>query len=132
MGVRIVSADGKTLDANQAILEVSGFAGMEELKETPVTKCYTTESQAQNRLRREQRKRGENGPLNYVISIVRKNGEVRHLEVLRKEIIWDGAKRFQVLYHDITERKRMEEDLQKGKIFQPNPYSTFSGIFRCH
>ena len=117
MGVRIVSADGKTICANQAILDLFGFDSMEELKETPVTKCYTAESQAENRLRRERRKRGENGPLNYVISIVRKNGEIRHLEVLRKEIIWDGAKCFQVLYHDITERKRMEEELQKEKYF---------------
>ena len=113
MGVRIVSDDGTTLYANQAILDLFGFASIDELKNTPVTKCYTRESLAENKMRREERKRGGIGPLNYVVSIIRKNGEVRHLDVFRKEIIWDGARRFQVLYNDTTERKRAEEELQQ-------------------
>lgn len=111
LGVRIVSDDGTTLYANQALLDLYGFESVEELKNTPVTKCYTKESLAENKIRREQRARGESGPLNYVISIITKDGKLRHLDVFRKEIIWDGVKRFQVLYNDITERRLVEKEL---------------------
>jgi len=116
LGVRIVSDDGTTLYANQALLNLYGLDSIEELKNTPVTKCYTKESLAENRIRREQRKRGESGPLNYVISIIAKDGKLRHLDVFRKEVIWDGVKRFQVLYNDITERRRAEEALRERDI----------------
>ncbi len=115
LGVRIVSADGLTLYANQAALDLFGFASFDELKANPVTNHYTPESLVESHLRMEQRKRGENGPFNYEISIERKDGKVRHVEVFRKEIIWDGARHFQVLYHDITERKRAEEALKESE-----------------
>jgi signal transduction histidine kinase len=42
---------------------------------------------------------------------VRKNGEVRHLQVFRKEVLWSDEKQYQVIYLDITERKRAEEKI---------------------
>lgn len=116
LGVRIVSDDGETLYANKALLDLFGFESVEELKNTPVTKCYTKESLAENKIRREQRKRGESGPLNYAISIIRKDGKFRHLDVFRKEIIWDDTKRFQVLYNDITDKKKVEEELRERDV----------------
>ncbi len=116
LGVRIVSDAGTTLYANKALLDLYGFDSIEELKNTPVTKCYTKESLAENRIRREQRKRGESGPLNYVTTIITKNGELRHLDVFRKEIMWDGVRRFQVLYNDITDRRKAEEALRERDI----------------
>ncbi|MCX5855578.1 MAG: LuxR C-terminal-related transcriptional regulator, partial [Deltaproteobacteria bacterium] len=44
---------------------------------------------------------------------VRKDGEVRHLQAFRKEILWNGEEQFQVIYQDITDRKRAEETLKK-------------------
>jgi len=38
-----------------------------------------------------------------------KNGEVRYIHVLRKDVLWNGEKQVQVLYSDITDRKRAEE-----------------------
>jgi two-component system cell cycle sensor histidine kinase/response regulator CckA len=43
---------------------------------------------------------------------VRKTGEIRHLQVLRTEVQWDGERQFQVIYQDITDRKHMEEERQ--------------------
>ena len=60
-------------------------------------------------MRKEERQRGEYVPSNYEIGIVRKDGEIRHLLVFRKEVTWDGKRQFQVIYQDITERKRAEE-----------------------
>jgi HD-GYP domain-containing protein (c-di-GMP phosphodiesterase class II) len=44
---------------------------------------------------------------------VRKNGEIRNLQVYRKEVIWNGTKQSQVIYKDITENKRAEEKLRE-------------------
>ncbi|MCX6986239.1 MAG: GGDEF domain-containing protein, partial [Lentisphaerae bacterium] len=40
---------------------------------------------------------------------------VRRLQVFRKEILWNGKPRFQVLYTDITERRRMENELEDSE-----------------
>ena len=113
LGVRIVTAEGETLYANQATLKIYGYARIEELKRTPIKERYTPESYAEFKTRKEKRERGEVGPSEYEISIVRKNGEVRHIQVFRKEIWWNGARQFQVIYQDITDRKRVEVELQK-------------------
>jgi PAS domain S-box-containing protein len=108
LGVRIVTAEGETLYANQAALDIYGYDSIEEMRETPLKNRYTPESYAAFQIRKGKRKRGEFGPSEYEISIVRKNGEIRQLHVFRKETIWNGTKQFQVIYHDITERKQAE------------------------
>ncbi|MDD8027584.1 MAG: PAS domain S-box protein [Acidobacteriota bacterium] len=111
LGVRIVDAQGKTLYANHAILDLYGFAGIEELVSTPVEERYTSESLAEHRERNKTRRSGEPDPSDYEITIVRKNGEFRRLHVLRKTILWDGRSQSQVTYQDITERKKAEAEV---------------------
>jgi PAS domain S-box-containing protein len=111
LGVRIVTVEGETIYANQAILDIYVHDSMEEFKTTPVENRYTPESFAEHQVRREKRKRGDNAPSEYEISIVRKDGEVRHLHVFRKDILWNGERQFQVLYNDITTRRQAEEQL---------------------
>jgi len=106
LGKRIVTSEGETIYANRAILELYGYDSIEELKTTPVKKRYTPESYAEFRIRREKRRQAVDDPSEYVIDIIRKNGEVRHLQVFRKEVLWDGERQSQVIYQDITERKR--------------------------
>lgn len=113
LGVRIFDAEGETLYANRAILDIYGYASIEELKASPTEKRLAPESYAEHLIRREKRLRGENIPSQSEMSIVRKNGEIRHIEVFRKEVLWNGERQFQALYHDITERKRMERELQE-------------------
>ncbi|MBU2264537.1 hypothetical protein KJ797_04415, partial [Patescibacteria group bacterium] len=35
----------------------------------------------------------------------------RHLQVFRKEVLWDVERQFQLIYQDITERKRAEQEV---------------------
>ena len=110
LGVRIVSVEGETIYANRAILDIYGYDSVEELRTTPIKNRYTPQSYAEFKIRSEKRK-GDHGPSGYEISIVRKDGEIRHLQVFRKEVLWDGEKQFQVIYQDITERKRAEKEV---------------------
>jgi PAS domain S-box-containing protein len=87
MGVRIVTKEGETIYANRAVLDIYGYDSMEDLKTTPVEKRYTPESQADFLIRREKRQQGVDVPSEYTINIIRKDGETRHLQVLRKEIL---------------------------------------------
>ncbi len=112
LGIRIFTAEGELLYANQAILNIYGYSSFEELRDTPRKQRYTPESYTEHMERVEQRKRGELYR-SYEMSIARKDGEIRHLQVFRKEVIWNGERQFQSLYQDITERKRAEYDLNE-------------------
>ena len=115
LGVRIVSETGETLFANRAFLDILGYQNIEELKATPAKERYTPESYAKYTERREKRKQGKFVPSEYEVSIVRKDGGIRHLRVFRKEILWSGNPQFQVLYDDITELKKVEEALRESE-----------------
>jgi PAS domain S-box-containing protein len=116
LGVRIVNVDGETIYANRSILDIYGLDSLEELKATPAMKRYTPKSYAEFQFRREKRQQGIDIPSEYAIDIIRKDGQVRHLQVLRKEISWDGESQFQVIYQDFTERKQADEKLKTSRL----------------
>jgi len=112
LGIRIVTIEGETIYANRAILDIYGYDSIEELRTTPIKNRYTPQSYTEFQIRMEKRKRGGD-VTEYDIIIVRKDGDVRHLHVFRKEILWDGERQFQAIYQDITERKREEEERKR-------------------
>jgi PAS domain S-box-containing protein len=67
--------EGKTIYANHATLKIYGYDRIEELKRTPIKERYTPESYAEFKTRKEKRERGEVGPSEYEISIVRKKAK---------------------------------------------------------
>jgi PAS domain S-box-containing protein len=112
LGMRISTSEAETIYVNQAALNIYGYDSIEEMKRRSVKERYTPQSYAEYKIRKEKRERGELSPPEYETSIVRKNGEVRHLQAFRKEILWNGVKQVQIIYQDITERRRAEETLR--------------------
>jgi PAS domain S-box-containing protein len=112
LGIRIVSENGEMLYANRALLAIYGYSSLEELAAAPSKQRYTPQGYVEHKERVKKRKLGEYVPPYYEISIVRKDGQVRHLAVSRGEVLWDGERQFQVVYQDITERKAREEEYQ--------------------
>ena len=115
LGIHIISEDGETSYTNHAFLDIYGYKDVAEFKNTPVKNRYTPESYAEFHERREKRLRGEPLPNEYEVSIVRKDGAVRQLQVLRKEILWGGEKQYQTIYQDITERRQAEQALLQNE-----------------
>ncbi|MCJ7588644.1 MAG: PAS domain S-box protein [Candidatus Aminicenantes bacterium] len=113
LGIRVVSAKGETLYANQAILDIYGYKDIEEMRSTPLKNRYTPESYAEYQSRKKKRMNGEVCSSEYEINILRKTGEIRRLRVIRKDISWNGQKHFQTIYQDITEQKKAEENLRE-------------------
>jgi len=113
LGVRVVTAVGETIYANRELLDFYGYDSVEELNKIPLDKRYTPQSCAEFKLRKEAREQSKFGPREYEIAIVRKNGEIRHLQVFRKEVFWNDQEQFQTLYRDVTEEKKRGEILRQ-------------------
>jgi PAS domain S-box-containing protein len=132
LGVRIVTANGETIYANKMLLDIYGYANVEELNQTPLKERYTPQSYAEFKIRKKAREDGDPGPSEYDIAIVRKNKEIRHLQVLRKEVFWNGTRQFQVIYQDITERYLAEYQSEAMLAALRESEEKFRKIFEDH
>lgn len=112
LGARIVSISGDTIYANKTLLDIYGYDSIDELRNRSVKERYTPESYIEFLDRRKKRKAGQYVPPEYEVSIYRKDGQIRHLQAFRKEILWDGQTQFQILYSDITHQKNAEKEKQ--------------------
>ncbi|MGD0781034.1 MAG: PAS domain S-box protein [Dehalococcoidales bacterium] len=115
LGIRIVTEDGALIYANKAILDICGYNTPQELAAVPRSQLYTPESYQAHLERKRKRKLKEYVPLEYEISIRRPDGEVRNLQVYRREVMWGGEQQFMGMYQDITEHKRAEQALRESE-----------------
>ncbi len=111
-GIQIITYDGqKLLYANRTMMDIWGYHNIEEEMAVPLEKKFTSASLA---LIQELNKRRVAGdfPRQWELTAINRNGELRNLEAHSKEFIWDGERAAQVVYQDITERRRAEQALQ--------------------
>ncbi len=111
-GIRISDNTDHTSYVNQAFLDIFGYKNIQEVLSTPPQEYYTPEAHADWVVRHEKLMRGEPMPRQVDVDIVRKDGELRNLEVSMRQVFWDGKEQNQTLYHDITERKKVEYALK--------------------
>lgn len=114
LGIRIATIEGKTIYANKSFLNIYEFKSLEEFSKTPSINRYTPESYKQHLERKKIRKAGQD-VYDYELSILRKNGEIRHIKVARSEVLWNGFIHFQIINQDITDEKRLTLDLISAK-----------------
>lgn len=121
-GIVIVDEDFHVVYANPEMGLISGYTVDEELGRD-FNVYLDEESRTKARERNLLRRRGENTPSVYEVTLIRKDGEHRTGEV-RVSLFRDstGRRRFIVHFLDITERKRSEEVLvrQKGELEAKN------------
>lgn len=123
-GVRIISDNGQTVYANPTLLNIFGFESLDDFNQIPATNWYTTESFSEHLIREGKRKNGEPLETEYEISIIRKNLEIRYLQVFRSDLLWNGEQKSHAIYLDITERKLAENELRKlSMAIEQNPVS---------
>lgn len=114
LGIRVVNQKGKPVYVNQAFLKIYDFTSFDEYVNTPAIERYTNESYKEHLERKIIRKEGKEVD-DYEISIRRSNGDIRHIKIWRKEVIWNKEKHFQVINQDITENKTLYNQLLFAK-----------------
>jgi PAS domain S-box-containing protein len=123
-GVRIVTDQGETVYSNPTLLKIFGFNSLDDFNQIPATNWYVPESYSEHLQREDKRRTGSSPEKEYEISIVTSNKDIRNLQVFRNRIVWNGAENDQIIYLDITERKRAERELEKlSMAIEQNPVS---------
>ena len=111
IGIRISDSYDHTSYVNKALLDIFGYENINEVRSSPPPEHYSPEAHASWVLRHEKLLRGEPMPKQIDIDIVRKDGNVRNLNVSMMDVYWDGKQQYQTLYNDVTEHKKMSEQL---------------------
>ena len=100
-----VSKGNQIVFANKALLDILGYDTFDEVAKVPLLDHVAPKSKKIVQKRIKMRGKGKPPPSRYEFSIIRKNGEIRDLEVSSNEVIIGDEKYIQSTFRDITERK---------------------------
>jgi PAS domain S-box-containing protein len=110
-----LSKGNKVINANRALLDIFGYSDLEEFKALPLLEHVAPQSRDLIKEIWEKQDRGGPYPHRFEYQIIRKNGEVRSLEISR-DVVCIGSQRYtQSTFRDITDRKRAEEALRAAE-----------------
>jgi PAS domain S-box-containing protein len=133
MGFRITDIDDNTLYLNQAFLDIFGYEDAEEVKiKPPLKDFYTPESYADYLVRKEKLIRGEPRQKIVEVTIIHKDGTLRHLQLSTGELMWNGKREFQTIYNDVTERKQFEKKLEQAAQEWKTTFDSITDMISIH
>ncbi|MGA1869387.1 MAG: PAS domain S-box protein [bacterium] len=98
--------------ANRAAMEITGYT-MEELLEKPFEAIFEEEYKEQMGQRYEAYLKGEESSTFYEAKLTGKDGTIRDVEISISLIQYNGKSAIMGTVRDITERKKIEQELQK-------------------
>ncbi len=110
-GISISKGD-RVISANKALLDIFGYRSLEEFGKVSILDHVAPESRRMAKEMMKKREKGESQSPRGEYKIVRKEGEIRDIEVSTVEVIIGNEKYVQTTLRDITERKRLEEELK--------------------
>lgn len=122
-----VAQDGVFKYTNKKASEISGYSA-EELKNKPFTEIIHPEDRQKVGEYYARRMKGENVPEFYDFKFVKKSGEEIWAEIHTTLISWNGESASLVFMSDVSDRKRIEEELRQSEarlsaIFKVSPVS---------
>ena len=113
-GITVIADEGRHVYANPQAAAITGYSVSELLNNTFRDLAHPDELVTlTERYRR--RLDGDPVPSQYETVILRKNGQSVPIEVSATRTVWQGRPAAMVMYRDIAERKRMEEELQSSE-----------------
>ena len=113
-----VAQDGRIVFFNKAVIEATGYAS-EEIRAMSFVDLIHPEDRAMVVDRHIRRLRGEVFDASYVLRTVRKDGEVRHMNLSGVSIVWDGRPATLNFFSDITARVNAEAELEFQAYHDP-------------
>ncbi len=113
----IVLADGVIVSANQAAADISGATVKDILGKTAV-QLLAVDDQAAAEARYEEAMQKPEGVSGFQGRVKRVDGTVAWVEAHGSVIQWGGRPALQVLIRDITQRRRLEEELREAQKFE--------------
>lgn len=127
-GIQIISFHGKVVYANQTMLEMWHYGTIEQLRSIPVSQAFTPDSIARLHEMNDLRKLGTALPP-HELTMICGDGQLRQVRAYSKETVWNGETCLQLLYEDITQRKKDEETLMiKNALLEAQTETTIDGI----
>ncbi|MFH0860543.1 MAG: PAS domain S-box protein [Candidatus Altiarchaeota archaeon] len=111
-----ISQGNRIVDANDALLKIYGYTSLDEFKKKQLLSTIAPSSRKLVLERIKKRDKGKYVPPRYELQIIRKNGEVRDIEISTTDVEISGKRYIQAAFHDITEEKRAQEAMLREKI----------------
>src|SRR5579863_10561913 len=113
----LVHRDGRLLYVNNAYAELQGYASVAEAMTQHTVGISNVHPDDRGIIadRIAARLRGEEASSRYEFRICRPDGTVVWAECLAGRITWNGKPALLGIYHDVTNRKRAEEALQRSE-----------------
>jgi len=110
----IVTQDGKLMYANPITSDYTGYT-VDELTSRPFVDFVHPDDREMVMGHHLSRLKGEKAPETYLFRVINKNGEIKWIEINGVMVSWEDRPATLNFLRDITERKRIEEELYRSE-----------------